>query len=187
MLKVVTISSPIIPASSVPSTKLVAIEQNIFQVSFISCVYCGEGHLYDNCLNNPASVNYVGNYNRGNNPYSNTYNLGWRQHLNFSWSNQAARSSNNPNRPIHPLGFTQQGQRVQTQPQAQPSSQEPSMSLESMLKAFISKTEAHIQNQGVALRNLENQVGQLASTLSSRPTSNTEMPKSNGKEHCKAI
>ena len=72
------------------------------------------------------------------------------------------------------------------------------MSLESMLKAFISKTEthmstqqAHIQSQGVALRNLENQMGQLASALSSRPSgslpSNTEIPKPNRKEHCKAI
>ncbi|KAI4347750.1 hypothetical protein L6164_008533 [Bauhinia variegata] len=29
-------------------------------------------------------VNYVGN----NNPYSNTYNPGWRNHSNFSWKNQ---------------------------------------------------------------------------------------------------
>ena len=55
----------------------------------------------------------------------------------------------------------------------------------------MSKTESHIQNQGVALRNLENQVGQLANALSSRPNgslpSNIEMPKPNGKEHCKDI
>ena len=71
------------------------------------------------------SVNYVGNYNaggynKGNNTYSNTYNLGWRQHPNFSWSNQAAKSSNNPNRPINPPGFPQQQQRVQVQSQTQP-------------------------------------------------------------------
>ena len=36
------------------------------QVVEISCVYCGEGHLFDNCPWNPASVNYVGNYNRQN-------------------------------------------------------------------------------------------------------------------------
>ena len=43
----------------------------------------------------------------------------------------------------------------------------------------------------MALRNLENQVGQLANALSSRSNgslpSNTETPKPNGKEHCKAI
>ena len=65
------------------------------------------------------------------------------------------------------------------------------MSLESMLKAFVSKTKTHIQNQGVALRNLENQMGQLANALSSRLSgslpSNTKTPKPNGKERCKVI
>ncbi|KAL5571985.1 hypothetical protein UlMin_021582 [Ulmus minor] len=55
----------------------------------------------------------------------------------------------------------------------------------------MTKTESHIQNQGVALKNLENQVTQLANALSSKPNgslpSNTETPKPNGKEHCKAI
>ena len=59
------------------------------------------------------------------------------------------------------------------------------------MKAFMTKTEGHIQNQGVALRNLENQVGQLANALSSRQNgalpSNTEVPQRDGKEHCKVI
>ena len=59
------------------------------QVAEVSYVYCGEKHLYDNYPGNPTSVNYVGNFNRQNqsNSYSNTYNLRWRQHPNFSWSN----------------------------------------------------------------------------------------------------
>ena len=72
---------------------------------------------------------------------------------------------------INPPGFPQQqGQQAQfqtqDQPQAQPTTQDPNMSLEYMMKAFIIKTENHMtktenhnQNQGVALRNLENQVG----------------------------
>ena len=46
------------------------------QVVELSCVYCGEEHDFDNCLRNPALVNYVGNFNRQlqNNSYSNTYN-----------------------------------------------------------------------------------------------------------------
>ncbi|KAL5564153.1 hypothetical protein UlMin_027317 [Ulmus minor] len=93
-----------------------------------------------------------GNYNRGNNPYSNTYNPGWRQHPNFSWSNQTWQSSNNPNKPINPNasappGFQQQqGQRPQFPAQSAP--QERSDSLESMMRAFMNKTETHIQNQG---------------------------------------
>ena len=59
------------------------------------------------------------------------------------------------------------------------------------MRAFMKKIESHIQNQGVALRNLENQVGQLATALSSRLSgalpSNTENPQKNGKEHAKVI
>ncbi|XP_022158836.1 uncharacterized protein LOC111025302 [Momordica charantia] len=47
----------------------------ILQISDISCVYCGQG----------AQRNF--------NPYSNTYNPGWRHHPNFSWSNQGVASS----------------------------------------------------------------------------------------------
>ncbi|KAL5579926.1 hypothetical protein UlMin_012368 [Ulmus minor] len=60
-----------------------------------------------------------------------------------------------------------------------------------MKKVFITKTKNHIQNQGAALRNLENQVGQLANALSSRPSgsfpSNTKIPKREGKDHANAI
>ena len=37
-----------------------AVNQN----SNVSCVYCGEGHLFDNFPRNPTSVNYVGSFNR---------------------------------------------------------------------------------------------------------------------------
>ena len=68
------------------------------QVTEVSCVYYGEEHLFDNCPGNPALVNYVNNFNKQNqsNMYSNTYNLGWRENPNISWSNQnqlAAASS----------------------------------------------------------------------------------------------
>ena len=56
-----------------------------------------------------ALVNYVGNFNRQNqsNPYLNTYNTGWRQHPNFSWSNhnQHAAVSSGQNRPAQPPSF----------------------------------------------------------------------------------
>ena len=34
------------------------------QVAELSCVYCGEGHVFNNCPGNPASVTYMGNFNR---------------------------------------------------------------------------------------------------------------------------
>ena len=81
------------------------------QIFYVSCVYCGEGHLFDNCPGNPTSVNYVGSFNKQNqdNPYSNTYNPGWRQHPNFSWSNQnqPTVALSGQNRHAQPLGFYQ--------------------------------------------------------------------------------
>ncbi|GMN27519.1 hypothetical protein TIFTF001_041048, partial [Ficus carica] len=57
--------------------------------------------------------------------------------------------------------------------------------------AIIQNQSALIQSQAASLRTLENQVGQLANVLSNRPQgslpSDTENPRRDGKEHCKAI
>ncbi|XP_062113789.1 uncharacterized protein LOC133824824 [Humulus lupulus] len=66
-----------------------------------------------------------------------------------------------------------------------------SSSLENMLKEYIVKNEAMIESQAASLRNLENQVGQLANELRNRPRgtlpSDTENPRNGSKEHCKVI
>ena len=150
------------------------------QIYDVSCVYCGEGHLFDNCPSNPASVNYMGSFNRQNqsNPYLNTYNPGWKEHLNFSCSyqNQTAAAPN---------GFYQQNQKQRSINNDQLNS------LKGLIKDYIVKNEAVVQSHTVYLRNLENQIGQLATTLSNRPQdslpSNTEDPKREGKEQCKVI
>ena len=53
------------------------------------------------------------------------------------------------------------------------------------------KNEVVVQSQTITLRNLENQIGQLATTLSNRPQGNlpknTEDPIRESKEHCKVI
>ena len=69
---------------------MTAASKIVNQISNVSCVYCGEGHLFDNCPDNPTSVNYKGSFNIQNqsNPYSNTYNFRWRQLPHFSWSYQ---------------------------------------------------------------------------------------------------
>ncbi|XP_062104022.1 uncharacterized protein LOC133815169 [Humulus lupulus] len=156
-------------------------------VENISCVYCGEGHTFDNCPSNRATVCYMGNQNR-NSPYSNSYNPSWRQHPNFSWSNQGAGPSNSsmPPRPNFPPDYPPQAPQQRPQQQAIQSS-----SLEDMLKEYIVKNEAMIQSQAASLRNLEIQVGQLANEMRSRPQgslpSDTINPRGEGKEECKAI
>ncbi|XP_062080494.1 uncharacterized protein LOC133785259 [Humulus lupulus] len=157
------------------------------QMENISCVYCGEGHTFDNCPSNPAVVCYMGNQNR-NSPYSNSYNPSWRQHPNFSWSNQGVGPSNSsmPPKPNFSPGYPPQAPQQRPQQQAMQSS-----SLENMLKEYIVKNEAMIQSQAASLRNLENQVGQLANELRNRPhgtlPSDTENPRNGSKEHCKAV
>ena len=44
------------------------------QIAEVSCAYCGEGRLFDNCSGNLTLFNYVRNYNKQNenNPYPNT-------------------------------------------------------------------------------------------------------------------
>ncbi|KAH9802442.1 hypothetical protein KPL71_001386 [Citrus sinensis] len=67
--------------------------------------------------------------------------------------------------------------------------QDPITSLEALIKEYIAKNEVIVQSQVVSLRNLENQMGQLATAMSSKIQgslpSNTEDPRREGKEHCK--
>ncbi|KAM6551726.1 hypothetical protein CsatB_001534 [Cannabis sativa] len=157
----------------------------------ISCVYCGDGHTFENCPSNPASVCYVvnQNFNRNNNPYSNSYNPSWKNHPNFSWGGQGASSSGaqGQGKQSFPPGFSQQPRPQQPhQPQGSQTS-----SLESLMRDYMAKNDAVIQSQAASLRNLEVQLGQLANDLKNRPQgtlpSDTENPRRDGKKHCKAV
>ncbi|XP_062087012.1 uncharacterized protein LOC133793735 [Humulus lupulus] len=67
------------------------------------CEICGGPHLYEQCTAanmygnmpvNQAQVQAVGNFQRPyQNPFSNTYNPGWRNHPNFSWRNNQGQQS----------------------------------------------------------------------------------------------
>ncbi|XP_024025307.1 uncharacterized protein LOC112092710 [Morus notabilis] len=144
-----------------------------------------DSHQYEDCPSNPAYACYVANFNTGNHHYSNPHNQGMRQHPNLSWSNLGA-STSQPNayhKNTYPPRYPPQQQRTQAVEQ--------SSSLESLLKEFISRSEAKIQSHDAALRNLENQVGHISNSLNNRPqgslSSNTKDPRRDGKEHCKAI
>ncbi|XP_073127237.1 uncharacterized protein [Henckelia pumila] len=114
-------------------------------------------------------ASHMGNQNRPrNDPFSNSYNPGWRQHPNFSWSGQNNKPYGNKNYGRQP--------------------QEEKSSLEHMMQKFISSTETRMQNQDSSIKNLENLIGHLAKTISSRDQgtlpSDTEK---NPKEQVKAI
>ena len=60
------------------------------QYENIACVYCGQRHVFEECLSNPESMYYIGNQNQNQGRQwlqSNFYNPSWRNHPNLSWSN----------------------------------------------------------------------------------------------------
>ncbi|KAL0440720.1 UNVERIFIED_CONTAM: hypothetical protein Sradi_0010900 [Sesamum radiatum] len=100
------------------------------------CGACGQtGHLSQNCkVGSQFSVhedaNFVSHDGKSNfNPYSNTYNLGWRSHPNFSWSNNQQQGSSR----YHQL--------------QQQAPKEKKSNIEDMLSKFITAADTRFQNQ----------------------------------------
>ena len=72
------------------SQQLSKMNVNAIQTNVV-CDHCAGNHSSVDCqMGNPSAqssygrANYVSNFQRQNNPYSNTYNPGWRNHPNFS-------------------------------------------------------------------------------------------------------
>ncbi|GAU30099.1 hypothetical protein TSUD_55830 [Trifolium subterraneum] len=138
----------------------------------VTCDFCHQNHANGECF--PAGSEealYLANFRKSNpnsNPFSNTYNKGWRDHPNFGWG-----------------GNTSQSQ--QQTPPPQNSQQKNSSPLEDKLDQFIKFTQGGFEamrisqdqlkatqtqmqaNQDIAnknteasIKNLETQIGQLS-------------------------
>ncbi|XP_075504645.1 uncharacterized protein LOC142542090 [Primulina tabacum] len=122
------------------------------------------------------SVNYVGNQGRQQyNPYSFSYNPGWRNHPNFGWrpsKNSVEQLQFNP--PQHPAQ-----QKPPQQPPKPPQGTGPSMlpgfkpqdsksNLEDMLAKYIAGNEMRWQNHDAMMQRVETQLGQLATQIATR-------------------
>ncbi|XP_017974466.1 PREDICTED: uncharacterized protein LOC108661548 [Theobroma cacao] len=161
------------------SKKIDTLGVHVVQNSCVVGAMCGDGHSSDQCSYNSASVQFMGNFNKQqNNPYSNTYNPGWKNHPNFSWNNNTGPSNSNPN---VPHGFQQQ---------SRPPIPEKKSQVKELILQYMSKIDAIIQSYGASLRNLEIQMGQLANSINSKPQgalpSDTQV-NPNGKEQCNAV
>ena len=149
------------------------------------CSFCNAlGHTEATCHMNQQlggcfeEVNYMGGFakpQQRSDPYSNTYNPGWRNHPNFSWRDQ----NSNPPRPVGPPGFQPRPnfqQQYQPQQQASSSSQQNAQErkppMEDLLMQCMAKMDAKVdqivQSQQSTIQNLERQVGQLAKAVSDR-------------------
>ncbi|KAJ9544806.1 hypothetical protein OSB04_024513 [Centaurea solstitialis] len=132
------------------------------KVRFVTCAYCQENHLFEDCPENPESVNYVGHNNHTQTgAFSSTYNSKRRDHPNFSWRSPALNppmqkphgQTNHPSQNNH---HQQQPRHVHFQNQNHQSSSsshhrnnnqnDAPPTLEAMLKGFMAQTQASIKN-----------------------------------------
>ncbi|XXG69121.1 hypothetical protein AAC387_Pa06g2063 [Persea americana] len=143
-----------------------------------------------------ASNSMLGQPSKENNPYSNTYNPGWRNHPNFSWGGNQNNQNNQGNQQQY------QGQQRNYQHPlnnfSQNSAQKPlEDEFKSLVNQFIQSSQANFQQHSQAITNiqqslakLEAQMGQIANALSKREdgkfSSQTEINPKNHK-HLKAI
>ncbi|GAU32930.1 hypothetical protein TSUD_152910 [Trifolium subterraneum] len=160
-------------------------------VQDVKCNFCGQGHANGECF--PAGSEeamYLGNFKKNdpnNNPYSNTYNKGWRDHPNFGWGENQNQSQ--------PQASSQNSQ-----------TRKPSQ-LEDVLAQFIKVTQGNFEeikisqnqmkaDQDVANKNheafiktLETQIGQLSRQFSATQNNGfEESTKDNPRNaSCKAI
>ena len=80
------------------SQQLGKMNVNAIQTNVV-CDHCVGNHSSVDCqVGNPfaqssyGQANYMSNFQRQNNPYSNTYNPRWRNHPNSSWINNQVQA-----------------------------------------------------------------------------------------------
>lgn len=112
--------------------------------------------------------------NNRNNPYNNFYNLGFRNHPNFFWSNNNPKVFRPPSQAYN-------------DPKKESKLEEVLGKFMESTEAFIHKSETNFNNQAAAIRNLEVQVGQLAEKLTERPQGSWPSNSEKNPKQCLAI
>ncbi|CAN6679374.1 unnamed protein product [Malus baccata var. baccata] len=164
-----------------------------------ACGVCSmQGHLTDKCpqlIENGGceTLNVVGfgnQYQPRNDPFSNTYNPGWRDHPNFKWREPQQGQQQSGFRQ-QPPGFYQKPF-APTQPQAQPAQKSGSSIDNDQIFNLLTSMAQGMQNRDKKVDELEKQVGQIAEFMGQfreqgkLPSSTIANPKG-GFESAKAI
>src|SRR3954463_3857588 len=159
----------------------VAQVQPVQPIQAVNCEICGGPHFAVHCVATAQQVEEI-NFLKQNNPYSNTYNPGWKNHPNFSWKDQ---QGNVPKQGAAPYqGIPQQQQQYrppQQQPYQQPYQQPQQqfqqqgqrkadweIAIEKMAahsSQFQEETRSNFRNTGASIKNLEIQMSQIAQQL----------------------
>ncbi|XP_021715160.1 uncharacterized protein LOC110683117 [Chenopodium quinoa] len=131
------------------------------------CQLCNvQGHIAPDFPQNMSEMSieqanafYSSNSKQSFDPYSNSYNEGWKQHPNFSYKNTQGQQ-NPPSQPSlsnnynSPPGFQQRTPMNQQPTQLLPQKS----SLELMMESFITTTNSAIQQQGSSIQQLQAQI-----------------------------
>ncbi|CAN6576808.1 unnamed protein product [Malus baccata var. baccata] len=168
--------------------------------NMVACGVCSmEGHLTDKCpqlIENGGweTLNAVGfgnQYQPRNDPFSNTYNPGWRDHPNFKWREPQQGQQQNGFRQ-QPPGFYQKPF-APTQPQAQTTQTNSGSSIDNdQIFQLLTSMAQGMQSRDKRMDELEKQVGQIAEFMGQfreqgkLPSSTVVNPKG-GFETAKAI
>ncbi|XP_017249852.1 uncharacterized protein LOC108220559 [Daucus carota subsp. sativus] len=143
------------------------------QQPVVICELCAGTHPTDQCAISSESVQFVSNFQRGQQPAPATYHPNNRNHPNFSWNNnqnfqpqqqnfqQGPRQYNQAGsqqhyaskQPYHPPGFQNQGAAGQT----------------SNERSELEELRLMCKSQAVSIKTLETQIGQIANALLNRP------------------
>ncbi|CAN6557500.1 unnamed protein product [Malus baccata var. baccata] len=152
----------------------------------VVCGVCSiQGHVSEKCpqlienggWESANAIGFQGQNQPRNDPYSNTYNPGWRDHPNFKWRE--------PQQPQNKGGFRQQPPGFfpktygpsQNQAQSGPSASGTSLDNDALLKILTKLSNGQedqakaMQNQDRRVDQLEKQIGQIAEFVG--PTSKT--------------
>ncbi|XP_034215635.1 uncharacterized protein LOC117627589 [Prunus dulcis] len=134
------------------------------------CAVCANpGHHTESCPSlygngeEMAQAHYMQQQKPRNDPFSNTYNPGWRQHPNFGWKN----NQNVQTAPVQQNQFVPQ-QNAPAPPGQGKSLEELINSLALSTQGFMQETRQTQAQMSTAIKSLENQVGQIAASLSQR-------------------
>ncbi|CAN6707332.1 unnamed protein product [Malus baccata var. baccata] len=172
-----------------------------------ACGVCStQGHPTDTCpqlIENGGweTLNAVGfgqQYQQRNDPFSNTYNLGWRDHPNFKWREPQQGQQQSTFRQQPPGFYRKPFAPNQTQIQSAPTNSGTSLDNDTILKLLNTLSQGQenqtkaLQNQDKRVDHLEKQIGQIAEFVGQfrdqgrLPSSTVANPKG-GFETAKAI
>ncbi|KAM2821949.1 hypothetical protein COP1_037985 [Malus domestica] len=142
-----------------------------------ACGVCSmQGHPTDKCpqlIENGGweTLNAVGfgqQYQQRNDPFSNTYNPGWRDHLNFKWREPQQGQQQNTFRQQPPGFYQKPFAPNQTQIQSAPTNSGTSLDNDTILKLLNTLSQGQenqtkaLQSQDKRVDHLEKQIGQIA-------------------------